>query len=632
MDRKAWIVITLCIVGMVINGWWMFTRPPAPQVSPPPPAGTTPGATPETPATGTTPAAAVTPATAPKPEEKVELKNEVATYTFTTKGGGIAEVVLLDTKDHVRLNAWGKAAIGSLTGAAKSYEDPLPYQIVEKTDQKIVFEAEGADKVRIRKSYAFSSGAGSNGHLLDFQITITNQGGEKLSKDAYFIYAGAANELRPDEISKPAFCWNDAGDADSKHTDAFRPGAGFLGFGGPILDYHGNFNRIRWAGVMSRFYATLIANKQDQPTRVWVEPFYVDHSNGEFKDHAKAKEDKGIHGGFTLPPLELEVGASKTHDMQIYLGPKIYHDLKKIDETEGREDRQLREVMFYGKWFGWVSRILAWALRFFHDITGNWGVAIILLTIAVRSLLWPLQARSNAQMKKMGKLSPMLKELQEKYKDDQQRFAQEQMKMFREYGVNPLGGCLPLLIQFPIFIAFYTVLQVATELRGQPFIGWVKDLSLPDTIASFNLGFNLWPIGTHIDLNPLPLLMGLTMFLQMKLTPQPATVDPMQRRIFMLMPFMFLAFCYTFASALALYWTFTNIFMIVQAQITRVLNKGADDAPLQKVNPGGGSGPGGLGGGASSSPMMPGQKKKKDRPHQPRLGGGGVKPTRPKDL
>jgi YidC/Oxa1 family membrane protein insertase len=286
--------------------------------------------------------------------------------------------------------------------------------------------------------------------------------------------------------------------------------------------------------------------------------------------------------------------------------------------------------MFYGKWFGWMSLILAWALRRFHDLTGNWGVAIILLTIAVRSLLWPLQARSNAQMKKMGKLSPMLKELQAKYKDDQQRFAREQMKLFRDYGVNPLGGCLPLLIQFPIFIGFYTALQVATELRGQPFILWVKDLSLPDTVASLDLPFSIPFIGSQLVLNPLPLLMGLTMFLQMKLTPQPATVDPMQRRIFMLMPFMFLFFCYTFASALALYWTFTNVFMIVQAQLTRLMNKGADDAPLQKVNPGGGGGSGGWPPKPAASPAGPAQKKK-DKPHQPRPGGGGARSTRPKD-
>lgn len=626
MDRKAWIVVTLCVIGMVINGWWMVKHPPPVQQ---PPAVSQPAPSPQ-------PAAAVSAAPQPAPsalpavvEETVELKNPSAAYTFTTKGGGIAKVVLLNTKDHVVLNKAGKAAIGALGMAAKTYDD-LNYRIVEKTDRSIVFEAETAEKMLVRKAYSYSSGSGSSDHLLDFKITLTNRGGTKLVKDSCFIYAGAASELRPDEIERPAFAWNNAGDADHMGTGSFRDGSGFLGFGGPILDLQRSFDRLRWAGVMSRFYTTIICTVEDQPSRVWAERFLVNHATDEFKDNAKASQDYAIHGGLSLPTVDLEPSVSKTYDFRIYLGAKIYHDLKKIDEGlvaggEGRIDHEMRSAMFYGRWFGWVSRILVACLRFFHDLTGNWGVAIILLTVAVRSLLWPLQARSNAQMKKMGKLSPMLKELQEKYKDDQQRFAQEQMKLFREYGVNPVGGCLPLLIQFPIFIGFYTVLRYATELRGQPFVAWVKDLSLPDTVATINLPFHLPFIGTHFDINPLPLLMGVTMFLQMKLTPQPATVDPMQRRIFMFMPFMFLFFCYTFASALALYWTFTNIFMIVQAQVTRLYQK--EEPPLEKVKVVEPSTHSPLG---PVSPFQHGNKQKKDKPHQPRPGGGGTRSTRKK--
>src|SRR5213075_3143615 len=116
--------------------------------------------------------------------------------------------------------------------------------------------------------------------------------------------------------------------------------------------------------------------------------------------HAKASQDYAIHGGFSLAPVELAPGASKAEEMHIYLGPKIYRDLKQIDDASIPKDRQLADVMFYG-WFGVISRILVWLLRVFHDFTGNWGAAVIFLTIGVRSLLWPLQARSNAQMKKM---------------------------------------------------------------------------------------------------------------------------------------------------------------------------------------------------------------------------------------
>ena len=626
MDKKAWIVVTLCVVGMVINGYFMATRPPVPVPVPPQPAASSTtespaAATPGVPAVPGSDASATPGTTAPAPgpavaEEKVELANDRAVYVLTSKGGGVEKATLLDTKDKVVLNGRGRAAVGALSNAPRTYED-LNYSVVEKSDQHVIFEAESPDKVLIRKEYSFSTGAGANDHLLKFKITLTNRTGAKLVRENWTLYTGAAAELRPDEIERPAFVWNEAGDAIALHTSHFRDGPNWLGWGGAILEEHRSLARARWAGVMSRFYTTLIATADDQPSRVWTERFLIDHSKDEFKANSKATTDHAIHGGMTLPPLEIEANASKTLEFRIYMGPKIYSELKAIDTADGNNERQFNKVMFYGNWFGWVSVLLVKALRMFHDWTGNWGVAIILLTVTVRSLLWPLQARSNAQMKKMGKLSPMMKELQEKYKDDPQKVNTEMMKLYREYGVNPVGGCLPLLVQFPIFIGFYTALRNGTELRGQPFVGWVQDLSLPDTVATIPFPF----LGT-LDINPLPLLMGITMFVQMKLTPQPATVDKMQQRIFMLMPFMFLFFCYTFASALALYWTFTNIFMIFQAQVTRIWQK---EPVLEKKTliekPSRSSV-------SAHSSFGSGGGQKKDKPNTLRPGGGGTKSTR----
>ncbi len=620
MDKKTWIVVSLCVVGIVINGFFMTKNQPVPQTPPAKPAEAAP-ATPGTAGAAQAPSAtasAPAPGTAAAPAaavaETVELTSTNARYELTSKGGGISKINLLDTKDKVVLNKWGKAPIGALSNAARSYDD-LNYRVVEKSDKHVIFEAESAEKVLIRKEYRFSTGPAISDHLLDLKITLTNQSGAKISRDSWFLYTGAASELRPDEIERPAFIWNDAGDASALHTSHFRDGPNWFGWGSPILEEHRALPRSRWVGVMSRFYATVISNKEDQPARIWTERFLIDHSKDEFAKHSKAATDHAIHGGMSLPPVELEAAGTKTLEFRIYAGPKIYRDLSAIDKADGNHERQMSGVMFYGNWFGWVSRLLVTALRVFHDWSGNWGVAIIMLTLAVRSLLWPLQARSNAQMKKMGKLSPMMKELQEKHKDDPQKVNQEMMKLYREYGVNPIGGCLPLLVQFPIFIGFYTALKSATELRGQPFILWVQDLSLPDTVATVNLFF------THLDINPLPLLMGLTMFLQMKLTPQPATADKMQQRIFMFMPFMFLFFCYTFASALALYWTFTNIFMIVQAQLTRIWQKEpvlekktVIDTKASSVS--------------SMSSHAAGNKQKKEKTRTLRPGGGGTKSTR----
>ncbi|QIF04200.1 membrane protein insertase YidC [Roseimicrobium sp. ORNL1] len=619
MDKKTWIVVTLCVVGMIINAVYL-TPKPEPQAVPPVPAAaeSNPAAGTGTDATAATPgsaaATASTPSVPAEAVETVELTSTNVRYELTSKGGGVSKTYLLDTKDKVVLNKWGKAPIGALSTAARSYDD-LNYKVVEKSDKHVIFEAVSPEKVLIRKEYRFSTGPKVSDNLLDFKITLTNQSGAKISRDNWFIYTGSASELRPDEIERPAFIWNDSGDPHAIHTSRFRDGPNWLGWGKAIVYEENTLPRTRWVGVMSRFYATVINNKEDLPSRTWTERFLIDHSKDEFADNSKAATDHAIHGGMSLPPVELEAGAAKTVEFRIYSGPKIYRDLAAIDTADGNFSRQLNQVMFYGNWFGWVSRFLVQALRTFHDWTGNWGVAIIMLTVAVRSLLWPLQARSNAQMKKMGKLSPLMKEMQEKYKDDPQRMNQEMMKMYREYGVNPVGGCLPLLVQFPIFIGFYTALKSAAELRGQPFIWWVQDLSLPDTVARLNLFF------LHLDVNPLPLLMGLTMFLQMKLTPQPATVDKMQQRIFMFMPFMFLFFCYNFASALALYWTFTNIFMIVQAQLTRIWQKEpvlekktVIDTKAASVS--------------SMSSYSAGNKQKKDKPKTLRPGGGGAKSTR----
>ena len=166
-------------------------------------------------------------------------------------------------------------------------------------------------------------------------------------------------------------------------------------------------------------------------------------------------------------------------------------------------------------------------------------------------------------MKRMSKLTPMMKELREKYEDDPQKLNEETMKLYRTYNINPLGGCLPMFIQLPVFLAFYRMLWSAVELRGESFL-WVDDLALPDTL--FTLPFAIPFLGDGFNL--LPILMGITSFIQIAITPK--TGDKTQQMIFMLMPIIFLLFCYNFAAALALYWTISNAFSILQ---TWIMNK-----------------------------------------------------------
>jgi YidC/Oxa1 family membrane protein insertase len=208
--------------------------------------------------------------------------------------------------------------------------------------------------------------------------------------------------------------------------------------------------------------------------------------------------------------------------------------------------------MNFGMW-KLVSQFLLNFMNLIHGWVHDYGVAIILLTACVKGVLWPLQNKANKSMRKMSALAPKMQELKEKHKDDPTRMNQEVMKLYKEHGVNPVGGCLPMMIQIPIFFGLFSMLGQAAELRNASFL-WVHDLSQPDTVAHIpGLG---WPI------NILPLIMGATNLWLMRMTPK--TGDSTQQKVMMFMPLIFLFFCYNFAAALALYYTTQNLFTILQ--------------------------------------------------------------------
>jgi YidC/Oxa1 family membrane protein insertase len=203
-----------------------------------------------------------------------------------------------------------------------------------------------------------------------------------------------------------------------------------------------------------------------------------------------------------------------------------------------------------------------------HGLVGNYAAAILALTTIIRLVLWPLQSKANRSMRQMAALAPKMQELREKYKDDPTRMNQEVMKLYKEYGINPVGGCLPMMIQIPIFFGLYKMLAQAVELRNARFL-WVQDLSQPDTVA--HLPVLGWPI------NIIPLCMAATQIWLMQMTPK--TGDATQRRVMMFTPLIFLFICYNFAAALALYYTTQNLFSILQFY----LNKQQPMPELQKV-------------------------------------------------
>ena len=242
----------------------------------------------------------------------------------------------------------------------------------------------------------------------------------------------------------------------------------------------------------------------------------------------------------------------KIFQYALYLGPKSISILKSIG-------RKLDKAVNFG-WFDFIARPCLWLMNMLYSVIPNYGIAIIILTILTKILLWPLGSKSYKSMNEMKKIQPLMAEIREKYKDDKQRMNQEVMGLYRTYKINPLGGCLPMVVQIPVFFALYRMLYEAIELRHAPFFGWINDLSAPDRLFSFDftIPFMQAPYGIPV----LTLVMGGTMFLQQKMSPPMG--DPAQAKMMMLMPIIFTFIFVNFSSGLVLYWLVNNLLSISQ--------------------------------------------------------------------
>ena len=232
-------------------------------------------------------------------------------------------------------------------------------------------------------------------------------------------------------------------------------------------------------------------------------------------------------------------------------------------ETRYRIPRFDRAIDF--GWFYFLTKPIFLTLDFFYNLIGNFGLAIMALTVIIKLIFFPLANKSYRAMSKMKKLQPEMQKLREKYGDDKEKMNKETMALYKRVGANPMAGCLPILIQIPVFFSLYKVLYVTIEMRHAPFYGWIHDLSAPDPTTFVNL-FGLIPFAppeiSFLHIGAWPLIMGVTMFLQQKLNPQPP--DPMQAKMFMILPFVFTFMLSQFAAGLVIYWSWNNLLSIAQ--------------------------------------------------------------------
>jgi len=298
-------------------------------------------------------------------------------------------------------------------------------------------------------------------------------------------------------------------------------------------------NRVKDPQAKNSFFTDTgwVAMMQHYFVGVWLPP----KGQKKFFTNANKNDRPNFRAGFISDFVTIASGQSGSISTQVYLGSKETKRLNKL-KKEGEVDG-VQLTVDYG-FLTFIADPLFFILNLIHKVVGNWGWAIILLTLLIKIAFYPLSAASNRSMAKMKKLGPRMQTLKERYKDDKQKFQTEMMALYKKEKVNPAGGCLPILIQIPVFIALYWVLMESVEMRHAPFALWWQDLSAPDPYFV------------------LPVLMGLTQFLMMKLNPAP--MDEIQKKIMMIMPFALMFLFMTFPQGLVLYWTVNNILTMGQ--------------------------------------------------------------------
>ncbi len=278
----------------------------------------------------------------------------------------------------------------------------------------------------------------------------------------------------------------------------------------------------------------------------------------------------GYQTSMVYPATVLQPQGSVAHSFLIYAGPKEY---KLLSRLGARLKNNLDKIMSFG-FFGWFAQLLLVSMNGLNAMGFSYGWAIITITIIIKGIFWPLTNISTRSMKRMSALQPQIKALQEKFKDDPQKMQRKMWEFYKEHKINPAAGCLPVMVQMPIFFGFYTMIRTAIELRGASWL-WISDLSQPDTLFIIP--------GLNVPFNLLPLIMGATMLWQARLTPASPGVDPMQQKVMRYMPLMFLVILYNFSAGLTLYWTVQNLLSVVQTKLTRAADKNAPLVPKAPV-------------------------------------------------
>ena len=506
----------------------------------------------------------------PQVEEKIiTLANEFIEVEFTTAGGAIKTVCFLQTKKGSRdtyvFNENGFLPALSLSLAGKESDlqaFTFPHTIEAQSAYSITFAFDFGKGITLRRTYSLAEpNSEQDPYNIQHTTTVYNETEVPQAFSTLYFNLGTAHsisERQPQTFLNVGYF--DGNKARFTAIDKLTGGGSFFSFLGlgssEPIDRLEKAVRSEWVSVKNQFFASILSSdiignelliyKVDLPV---------------LEDGSKQRPGISATVGYDLGTVA--AGSTESVKLDFYVGPK---EFKRLQAMDNRQDK----VMQFG-FLGTISKILLSFMYGIHRFVPNWGWSIVIMTICIKLLFWPLSAKASRSQKRMAKIQEPMKELKEKYKDNPQKFQKEMLELFKKHQVNPVAGCLPMIIQMPIFVGLFYMLRTASELRHESFL-WVNDLSMPDTLG-YVAGF---------PINLLPLIMGLTMFFQMSMAPVSPTADPAQQKIFKFLPFIFLIFLYNFSSGLVLYWTVQNLLTILQQKL---INRMPDEKLLDPVAP-----------------------------------------------
>jgi YidC/Oxa1 family membrane protein insertase len=389
--------------------------------------------------------------------------------------------------------------------------------------RELAFGFTGADGVQMEKVYRFSA----DSYAIGFEVRVANRTDKPVRSS---LVVGLRNMMGP-KGSSYVFEGPAALIERSLQQIEFDD-----------INSKGNLSgNIKWISIESRYFMISLIPLKEQAAAARI----------------TAQPDRLVEARYIEPEQALAPGAVEAYPYELFFGPKSLTVLR----TVGHD---LDKVIDFGT-FDLLAKPCLWLLNYIYSVIPNYGVAIILLTVLTKVLLWPLGTKSYKSMSQMKRMQPLMQEIRDKYKDDRKKMNEAIMGLHKTYGINPLGGCLPMVVQIPFFFALYRMLDQAIELRHAPFFGWINDLSAPDRLFHFDFAIPFMepPYGIPV----LTIVMGATMLWQQKMTP--ATGDPTQAKMMMLMPVVFTFIFINFSSGLVLYWLVNNVLSIGQQVYTQ---------------------------------------------------------------